>query len=397
MGSKINLKKIIGSSSRKTADDSLVEQGGLRSASSGEPKFFGKTFSSSGKTPSAEGPFSQTVSKKVSAEEKPAVKEKTRAVPDSFAAASAPDVEEEVHDKNAEVEQLRRDLEELHLKEEGLERELEALSSKAGTLTGRAAAQKPDEKSKAMKPAKAGIVGAFNHLGELKRIPSGIEGLDELIEGGLEKGSTILVTGGAGTVKTTFALQFLYFGAVRFHEPGLLITFEETRESLYKHHKEFGWDLEKLEKNGLLQILEFKPHQVNKLMEEGGGTIRDTVKSMNAARLAIDSITAYSILFKDEYQRRENILEFFELLKKWGCTSIIVSEMPPKLAEAKEGAEGFLTDAIISLQYSKREDKGVRVHSLEILKMRGTHHTNSVCALTFEKNGIVVYPEVEVF
>ncbi|MFH1255987.1 MAG: ATPase domain-containing protein [Candidatus Diapherotrites archaeon] len=231
----------------------------------------------------------------------------------------------------------------------------------------------------------------------IERVPSGIIGLDELIEGGFEKGSTVLITGGAGTGKTTFALQFLYFGAKKFKEPGILISFEESRQSLYKHNKEFGWNFEELEREGLFQILEFKPHQVNKLMQEGGGQIKDAIKAMNAKRLAIDSITAYSLLFHDEYQKRENILEFFELLKKWGPTSLIISEMPPKIAEVKEGAEGFLTDAIISLYYSKKEDKDVRVHSLEILKMRGTKHTNKVCALTFEKDGIVVYPEVEVF
>ncbi|MEK6973494.1 MAG: ATPase domain-containing protein [archaeon] len=85
------------------------------------------------------------------------------------------------------------------------------------------------------------------------------------------------------------------------------------------------------------------------------------------------------------------------MLKKWGCTSIIISELPPRIAEIKEGSVGFLTDAIISLYYSKEEQKGVRVHSCEIMKMRGTKHSNKLLAINFEKNGIVIYPEVEVF
>ncbi len=232
---------------------------------------------------------------------------------------------------------------------------------------------------------------------KVERVPTGIQGLDELIEGGFEKGSSVLIVGSAGTGKTLFGLQFLYAGATQLNEPGIFISFEEERESLYRHSESFGWDFEELEKKNLFKVLQYKPHQVEKLMKEGGGTIKDQIKAMNAKRLVIDSITSYGLLFKDEYERRENILAFFDMLQKWGCTSIIISELPPKLAEVKEGSVGFLTDAIISLYYSKEEDKGVRVHSCEILKMRGTKHTNKLLAIAFEKNGIVIYPEVEVF
>ncbi len=230
-----------------------------------------------------------------------------------------------------------------------------------------------------------------------KRIPSGIFGFDELIEGGLEKNSTILVTGSAGTGKTTFGLQFLYYGAKEFNEPGILISFEESKESYYKHTKEYGWNFEELEKQGKFKVLEYKPHQVGRLLEQGGGPIKDAIHQMNAKRLVIDSITAYALLFKDEYQQRENILRFFELIKKWDCTSIIISEMSPKETETAKGSVGFLVDAVISLYYEKKEDKDVRVHSLEILKMRGTKHTNKVCALNFEKEGIKIYADIEIF
>ena len=232
---------------------------------------------------------------------------------------------------------------------------------------------------------------------KIERVPTGIKGLDELIEGGFEKGSSVLIVGSAGTGKTLFGLQFLYNGAIKYNEPGIFISFEEERESLYKHSSAFNWDFEKLEKEKMFKVLEYKPHQVEKLMREGGGSIKDQIKAMGAKRLVIDSITSYGLLFRDEYQKRENILEFFELLKKWGCTSIIISELPPKVAEVKEGSVGFLTDAIISLYYTKEEEKGVRVHSCEILKMRGTKHTNKLLAVGFEKDGLAIYAEVEVF
>ncbi len=197
----------------------------------------------------------------------------------------------------------------------------------------------------------------------IERIPTGITGLDPLIEGGFEKDSTVLLVGSAGTGKTLFGLQFLYTGAKEHGEPGIFISFEENRASLYRHSTSFGWDFEALEKKGLFKVLQYKPHQVEKLMREGGGPIKDQIRAMGAKRLVIDSITSYGLLFKDDYQRREGILEFFNMLEKWQCTSMIISELPPKVAEIKEGSVGFLTDAIISLYYSKEAEKGIRVHS----------------------------------
>ena len=230
----------------------------------------------------------------------------------------------------------------------------------------------------------------------IKRTPSGITGMDDLIEGGFELGSTILAVGTAGTGKTTFGLQFLYYGAKDHNEPGIYISFEESKDSIFRHASEFDWDLDGMEKKGLLKVLQYKPHQVEKLMKDGGGPIRDAIKAMNAKRLVIDSITAYTLLFKDEYQKRENVLDLFSYLEKWGCTSVILSELSPKIAEIKEGSIGFLTDAIIALYYGKQEN-GERVHSMEILKMRGTKHTDKLLVMQFEENGIKIYPGLELF
>lgn len=230
----------------------------------------------------------------------------------------------------------------------------------------------------------------------IERVPTGIEGLDDLMEGGVEKGSSVLLLGSAGSGKTLFGLQFLYRGAKDHGEPGIFISFEEDRESLFRHSSHFNWDLEKLEKQGLFRVLKYKPHQVEKLMKEGGGFIKDLIKSLKAERLVLDSVTSYGLLFKDEYAQREGILELFEMLQKWGCTSIIIDELPATPTDIREDHVGFLADAIIAMYYMK-EGTSTRTHACEILKMRGTQHTNKLLALRFEKDGIVVHPDVEVF
>jgi circadian clock protein KaiC len=132
-------------------------------------------------------------------------------------------------------------------------------------------------------------------------------------------------------------------------------------------------------------------------LEEGGGQIRDALAEVGAKRVVIDSMTAYGLLYKDEYKRREKILEFYNLLRKWGVTSIVISEDRPKDVEEEEGGIGFISDAVVSLYYEHDQEKGIRIHSLEVLKMRGTKHTNKICAMNFEKDGITIYPDVEVF
>jgi circadian clock protein KaiC len=223
---------------------------------------------------------------------------------------------------------------------------------------------------------------------KMTRIPSGINSMDTLIEGGFEKGSSILVVGTPGAGKTTFGLQFLYYGAIKNKEPGIFITFDESKDAIQKHYMEYGWDFEDLEKKGLFKILEYRPHQVNKLMEEGGGIIKDAIKSIDAKRLVFDSVTGYALLFKDEYQKRESIVNLFEMLKKLGLTTIFTAE--DSTNNVVDSGVSYLTDAIIQLRYENVGKSAKKEHVLEIIKMRGTKHTDKVCPFEFDKNGIKV-------
>lgn len=222
------------------------------------------------------------------------------------------------------------------------------------------------------------------------RVPSGVNGFDELVQGGFEQGSISILVGAPGTGKTTFGLQFLYAGATQFKEPGVLISFSETKDVLIEHSLEFGWDFESLEKQNLFRIISIKPHQVSSLLQSGGGRVRDEVESIKAKRVVLDSLTAYTLLFRDNYLRYESTLEFFELLRSWGTTSLIISENAPKLFEEKEGSMGFLADAIIHFYYPRIHESDERHHCLEVFKMKGTNHYNRMVEVRFDLNGIQV-------
>jgi KaiC/GvpD/RAD55 family RecA-like ATPase len=225
---------------------------------------------------------------------------------------------------------------------------------------------------------------------------SGIPGLDELINGGFEKESTTLVMGDAGCGKTTFLSQFLYNGAVKYGEPSVLLSFEEPSTSIIRHMRKYGMDFASLEKKGMFSSINYRPHEVKKLVDEGGGLIWDTISSIGAKRLAIDSLTSYAMLFESLYQAREAELLLFELLRKWRCTTLLSAEgINTDKMRITTGME-YLSDGVILLHHPRYQSG--RYRAIEILKMRGCKHSEKLCPYEFlEGEGIRVHPGETIF
>lgn len=227
------------------------------------------------------------------------------------------------------------------------------------------------------------------------RIPTGIKGLDEIVQGGFEDNSINLVAGGAGAGKSIFAMQFIIHGIEKYNEPGVYVSFEEKKDPFFKHMKKFGWDLEKLEASKKFAFVEYSPEQVKKMLEEGGGLIESLISKLKAKRLVIDSITAFGLLFQDDLGRRQSTLNLFELIRKWGCTAMLTAEFEPSLETPSTKSVLFEVDSIILLYYIREGD--IRKRALEVLKMRGTEHTKKIIPLKITPEGIVVYPHQAVF
>src|SRR3989338_4564139 len=90
----------------------------------------------------------------------------------------------------------------------------------------------------------------------MEREPTGVYGLDTLMEGGIPKGRTVLVTGACGTGKSIFCTQYLYQGAIQYKEPGIYLTFDERPDLLRQDALRFGWDIKALEDEGLLRVID---------------------------------------------------------------------------------------------------------------------------------------------
>src|SRR5919199_2165432 len=132
----------------------------------------------------------------------------------------------------------------------------------------------------------------------VKKIRTLIEGFDDISHGGLPQGRSTLVSGTSGTGKTLLAVQFLYNGISYFDEAGVFVTFEESPTDIIKNATSFGWNLQKLVKEGKLFILDASPDpegqevvgnfDLSALIER----IQYAIRKYKAKRVSIDSITA---------------------------------------------------------------------------------------------------------
>ncbi|MEK6809524.1 MAG: ATPase domain-containing protein [Nanoarchaeota archaeon] len=233
-----------------------------------------------------------------------------------------------------------------------------------------------------------------------------IPGFDDLLEHGIPRGNSILIAGGAGSGKTIFCLQALYNRALE-GEKCLYMSFEESEEHLIEHMENFGWNPRALIKKGNLLIKRFNPFDITRsvdalLMKAKGELLIDIEPivfpdGFHPDILALDSLTAVASAFlgrEDSYRIYiEQLFRFFEQIK---ATSFLITEteLVPKIFSTS-GVEEFLADGVIVLYAIKRGN--VRENAVEVLKMRGEHHQKKIVALQINENGIVVYPEQEVF
>ena len=221
------------------------------------------------------------------------------------------------------------------------------------------------------------------------RISTGIENLDNLIQGGFEKNSINLVVGGSGSAKTIFGVQFLIEGVKR-NENGLYVTFEEEKDEFFSNMKELDIDLEEFEKNEKFFFLEYTPKKVKTMLEEGGGIIENLILKKKIKRIVFDSISSFELLFRNEFEKRSSLLTLFNMLRKWDCTTILTYQ-GDLVNQKKIGPNtlGFESDSIIVLYFLREKEE--RERYLEILKMRGTKHSTKIYPFIIEnKKGIII-------
>ncbi|MCC7577065.1 MAG: RAD55 family ATPase [Methanomethylovorans sp.] len=235
------------------------------------------------------------------------------------------------------------------------------------------------------------------------RVPTGIPGFDELIEGGFIEDDVILLTGGPGAGKSTFGIQYLYEGVTRYNEPGVYVTFDESPARIMRNMWRHNWDLERLIKENKLRIIRADPLKYSRYIKrsmvneradaeemtlEGVlNQIYQNVQKIGAKRLFIDSLTTLKIS-RDPVDIRFILLEFIKNIEGLYCTTLISSEN--KSGSDTFNVEEYLAEGVISLNVSRIG--GEKMRSIEILKMRGVKHDESIHPYMITDSGIVIDP-----
>jgi KaiC/GvpD/RAD55 family RecA-like ATPase len=233
-------------------------------------------------------------------------------------------------------------------------------------------------------------------LQAIPRVPSGIPGLDDMLDGGLEENSIILVNGDPGSGKSIFGLQFLH-DALKRGEAALYISFGEPRELIYARMLSFGMDLKEYEDKKLFFMIEYQPHEVAKLMGEEGGTIHDIVTAYKVKRIVIDTITPYLAQYSNVSDARIALVRMSNVIRKWGATTILLNEWSPHVEQTLSALlVEFHADGVINLIHERTGD-GVQVRGIEIWKMSGINHAQIARPFAFTKKGIIIYPTERLF
>lgn len=221
------------------------------------------------------------------------------------------------------------------------------------------------------------------------RVPSGIRGLDEIIEGGFPRGSLIILAGNPGTGKTIFSASFLHHGIVNHGEKGVYVSFAESKESFLNNMRILGLNFENLEKAGsfrFLDLLTVKEEAAPAIIE----TIFREVSEAGARRLVIDSFSALAQAFRETHDVRVLLHTILSRIVRFlGCTALLIVENPYGETRIGFGIEEFIADGIILLRRSRLHGRILR--ELELFKMRGTPTPETQAVFTLN-NGFKVFP-----
>ncbi len=233
----------------------------------------------------------------------------------------------------------------------------------------------------------------------IKRVESGIPGLDEILHGGIPQRNVVLLSGGPGTGKSIFGQQYLYHGLKR-GEPGILVALEEHPIQIRINMSQFGWDVRSYEERGLFAIVDAFTGGVGEAAKRERyvvrsiddipsfiDVIRDAIRGLNAKRVVIDSVT--TLYITKPAVARAVVMTLKRVLAGLGCTSILVSQI--SVGERGFGGPGVehAADGIIRLDLDEVE--GELRRSLIVWKMRGTSHSMRRHPFEITNKGLVVY------
>ncbi len=224
----------------------------------------------------------------------------------------------------------------------------------------------------------------------MERIKTGVKGLDEKMQGGIPKNSTIAVIGTFGTGKSTLGMQFLNEG-LKNGENSIFISLDDDEENLIDTAEEFGWDFKKYVDEDKLLLMKLSAIDIKTSLLRIRSELPRLFKSFGTKRCVFDSITLFEMLFENENERRMIVYDLTQIIKASGATSIITSETDKSNPHASRfGMIEYVTDGVLFMNYQRRASEMTVRLLIEITKMRRTKHSRDIMTYEIGDKGLEV-------
>ncbi|RYE68754.1 MAG: circadian clock protein KaiC, partial [Rhizobiaceae bacterium] len=205
-------------------------------------------------------------------------------------------------------------------------------------------------------------------------LKSGIAEFDDLLGGGIERGSSTLLIGPAGTGKSLFALQFVA-AAVKRGEKAAVFIFDEELGLLFSRTKAMGIDLEKMRDDGAIHIEQLDAAELSP--GEFSQRVRDRVATFKAGTVVIDSVNGYQASMPEENALILHVHELLQYLNRQGANTFLTVAQHGLVGDMKSPVDvTYLADTVILLRYF--EALGRVRRAVSVIKKRTGRHEETI-------------------